>query len=212
MKAFSFGEIDPEDLLRRLTLYAYTLFGCFPDPIFEPVLKFHGASPEDLAIATLLRLLDPDDHSVEWKASYGSMTRDSLLGFLKTVLVHDFIDMKRKGMYKASVYVRLLAADPEGESGDMTLDDFIAQIESPETKAIRKQQREQLLTKFEDEPQLKELLTVQLDPEGFQAFTNKELAVLLNTTVDEIENRKKRLMNRLLKLQREARNSAVEAR
>ena len=95
MKAFSFGEIDPEDLLRRLTLYAYTLFGCFPDPIFEPVLKFHGASPEDLAIATLLRLLDPDDHSVEWKASYGSMTRHSLLGFLKTVLVHDFIDMKR---------------------------------------------------------------------------------------------------------------------
>ena len=79
----------------------------------------------------------------------------------------------------------------------MTLDDFITTLESPEAKAIRKQQREQLLAKFKDEPELKELLTVQLDPEGFQAYTNKELAVLFSTTVDEIENRKKRLMNRL---------------
>src|SRR6266849_9330585 len=83
VKTFSFGEIDPEDLLRRLTLYAYSLFGCFPDPIFEPVMKFHGASPEDLAIAALTRLLDPDDHGVEWKPEHGPITKDSLLAFLK---------------------------------------------------------------------------------------------------------------------------------
>lgn len=212
MKTFSFGEIDLEDLLRRLTLYAYTLFGCFPDPIFEPVIKFHAASPEDLVIATVTRLLDPDDHAVEWKADYGPMTRDSLLRFLKTVLVHDFIDMKRKGMYKASIYMPTVANDPEGDGDEMSLDDFIARIESPEAKVIRRQQREQLLCKFNDEPELKEILMVQLDPEGFQAFTNKELAVLLSTTVDEIENRKKRLMNRLLKLQTQRRNSAVQAR
>jgi DNA-directed RNA polymerase specialized sigma24 family protein len=212
VKTFSFGAIDPEDLLRRLTLYAYTLFGCFPDPIFEPVIKFHAASPEDLAITTLTRLLDPDDHAVEWKADYGPMTRDSLLRFLKTVLLHDFIDMKRKGMYKASIYLPTAANDPEADSGEMSLDDFIAKIESPETKVIRRQQREQLLSKFDDEPVLKELLTVQLDPEGFQAFTNKELAVLLSTTVDEIENRKKRLMNRLFKLQTQWRSSAIQTR
>jgi DNA-directed RNA polymerase specialized sigma24 family protein len=212
VKTFSFGEIDPEDLLRRLTLYAYTLFGCFPDPIFEPVIKFHAASPEDLAIATMTRLLDPDDHAVEWKADHGPMTRDSLLRFLKTVLVHDFIDMKRKGMYKASIYMPTVANGPGGDGDEMSLDDFIARIESPEAKVIRRQQREQLLSKFNDEPELKEILMVQLDPEGFQAFTNKELAVLLSTTVDEIENRKKRLMNRLLKLQAQGRNSAVQAR
>lgn len=214
MKTFSFGEIDPEDLLRRLTLYAYTLFGCFPDPVFEPVIKFHAASPEDLAITTVTRLLDPDDHAVEWKADYGPMTRVSLLGFLKTVLLHDFIDMKRKGMYKASIYMptTTLANAPEGDCGEMSLDDFIARRESPESKVIRKQQREQLLSKFNQEPELKELLTLQLDPEGFQAFTNKELALLLGTTVAEIENRKKRLMNRLLKLQATSRSGAVEAR
>jgi len=212
VKTFSFGEIDPEDLLQRLTVYAYSLFGCFPDPVFEPVMKFHAESPEDLAMATLVRLLDPDDHSVEWKSSYGTMTRDLLLGYLKTVLMHDFIDMKRKGMYKASFYIPLVADDSDDASGEMTLDDFIIKIETPEARAIRNQQREQLLLAFDGEPELKELLTVQLDPDGFQAYTNKELAALLNTTVDDVENRKKRLMNRLFKLQGQQRRSAVKAR
>jgi DNA-directed RNA polymerase specialized sigma24 family protein len=126
--------------------------------------------------------------------------------------LHDFIDMKRKGMYKASIYMPSVADDPEGDAGEMSLDDFIAGIESPEAKVIRRQQREQLLSKFNDEPELKELLTVQLDPEGFQAFTNKELAGLLSTTVDEVENRKKRLMNRLFKLQTQGHSTAVQAR
>lgn len=108
MKTFSIGQIDPEDLLQRLTLYAYSLFGCFPDPIFEPVMKVHGTSPEDLAVDALTRLLDPDDHRVEWKLDKGPMTRDSLLAFLKTVIFHDFIDMKRKGMYKAMSMCRCL--------------------------------------------------------------------------------------------------------
>ena len=212
MKHFSFGQIDPENILWRLTLYAYSLFGCFPSPLFEPVLKFHGASPEDLAVATLTRLLDPDDHKVSWKSEYGPMTKESLLGFLKTVLFHDFIDMKRKGMYKASMYLPLLAGKGEDGEGEMSLDDFITQLESPEARAIRKEQHDQLLSRFTDEPELKELLTVQLDPDGYQAYTNKELAILLDTTVDEIENRKKRLMNRLLKLQKEAQDRTVYAR
>jgi DNA-directed RNA polymerase specialized sigma24 family protein len=140
------------------------------------------------------------------------MTKESLLGFLKTVLFHDFIDMKRKGMYKASMYLPLLAGKGEDGEGEMSLDDFITQLESPEARAIRKEQHDQLLSRFTDEPELKELLTVQLDPDGYQAYTNKELAILLDTTVDEIENRKKRLMNRLLKLQKEAQDRTVYAR
>jgi hypothetical protein len=84
----------------------------------------------------------------------------------------------------------------------MTLDDFIAKLESPEARAIRRQQRERLLSKFDEEPKLKKLLTIQLSPDGFHAHTNKELALLLGITVDEIENLKKRLMGRLLRLQR----------
>jgi DNA-directed RNA polymerase specialized sigma24 family protein len=198
VKTFSFGEVDPEDVLQRLTVYAYSLFGCFPDPMFEPVMKFHGVSPEDLAVDVLTRLWDPDDHRVEWKPHHGAITMGSLLAFLKTVLFHDFIDMKRKGMYKATTtYMPLLS-----NSDEMTLDDFIAKLESPEARAIRRQQRERLLSKFDEEPKLKKLLTIQLSPDGFHAHTNKELAVLLGITVDEIENLKKRLMGRLLRLQR----------
>jgi hypothetical protein len=120
--------------------------------------------------------------------------------------------MKRKGMYKASMYLPLLAGKGEDGEGEMSLDDFITQLESPEARAIRKEQHDQLLSRFTDEPELKELLTVQLDPDGYQAYTNKELAILLDTTVDEIENRKKRLMNRLLKLQKEAQDRTVYAR
>ena len=105
-----------------------------------------------------------------------------------------------------------LLSDPENGQDEKTLDDFIEKLESPEVRAIRTEQREQLLSKFNNEPELKELLTVQLDPDGYQAYTNKELAVLFSTSVDEIENRKKRLMNRLLRLQRQAQGSAVDAR
>jgi DNA-directed RNA polymerase specialized sigma24 family protein len=212
VKTFSFGQIDPEDILQRLTVFAYSLFGSFPDPSFEPVMKFHGASPEDVAVATLARLLDPDDHKVEWNPAQGPMTRDALLAYLKTALFHDFIDMTRKRMYKASAYLPLVADNPGGGEDEMTLDDFIGKLESPETRAIRKEQQERLVARFDNEPELKELLTAQLDPDGYQAYTNKELAALLGTTVDEIENRKKRLLNRLLKLQKEAQSSAVGAR
>jgi DNA-directed RNA polymerase specialized sigma24 family protein len=212
VKTFSFDQIDPEDLLQRLTLFAYSLFGCFPDPRFEPVIKFHGDSPEDLAITALTRLLDPDDHTVEWKPAQGPMTRDALIVYLKTVLFHDFIDMKRKRMYKASVYMLLVGDNPGDDGSEMTLDDFIAKMESPEATAMRKELQDHLLAKFNNEPELKEVLAVQFDPDGYQAYTNKDLATLLGTTVGEIENRKKRLMNRLLKLQKQAQDSAVEAR
>ena len=202
MTNFSFGDVDPEELLQRLTLYAYSLFGSFPDPRFEPVLKAHGASPADLAVETLAKFLDPDDHTVEWKTSAGKVTMDSLLAYLKPVLYHDFIDLKRKHSYKTSIFLHTHCTSDEAANDEMTLDDFIARLESPESRAIRLQQREQLLARFEGEPDLHELLMVQLDPDGFQAYSNIEVAKLLETTVSEIENRKKRLINRLLKLQR----------
>jgi len=212
VNSFSFGNIDPEDLLRRLTLLAYSLFGCFPDPNFEPVMKFHGESPEDLAVATMTRFLDPDDHTVEWKPDYGIMTRDSLLNYLKEVLSHDFVDMKRRGMYKASVYMPSVADESVEGEREMSLDDFMAKTESPEAMAIRKEQHEQLLSKFDNEPELKVLLEMQLNPDGYHAFTNKEQAFRLNTTVSDIENRKKRLMNRLLRLQSQPQGNTVRAR
>jgi hypothetical protein len=47
---------------------------------------------------------------------------------------------------------------------------------------------------------LKEIVTLQLAPEGYNAFTNQELSRLLDTTVGDIEARKKRIKLRLRKL------------
>ena len=203
MTNLSFGSVDPAELLERLTLYAYTVFGCFPDPTFEPVLKVHGVSPEDLSIETIKKFLDPDDHTVEWKSSFGEPTLDGMLAYLKQVLFHDFIDMKRASLYRSSVYLDRGTPDPESDEQQMSLDDFAVMMETAEAQAIRADGRAKLLAKLKNEPELHELLTLQLDPDGFQAYSNIEAAELLGTTVAEIENRKKRLLNRLVRFQRE---------
>jgi len=46
------------------------------------------------------------------------------------------------------------------------------------------------------------MLKLQLDDDGYNAFSNQELAQLLDTTVADIENRKKRVKTRLLRIQR----------
>jgi DNA-directed RNA polymerase specialized sigma24 family protein len=194
----SFSEIDLLELLDRLVLHAYYLFGCYPAPRFEPVLRALGDSPEDLAMTTLTRFLDPEDHTVEWRGR-DKPTLQSVLNYLKPVLVHDFIDLKRKKLHRKTVD---LGRHQEGdEEVEMTFDDFSYSQESPEAQAMKAELNERLLEQFNDEPELKEQLSIQLDPEGYQAYTNIECALLQNIEVSEVENRKKRVMRRLLKIQ-----------
>lgn len=172
------------ELLQRLTLYAYGLFGCYPSAEAEPALRVSGKSPEDLAMDVLTRYFDPHDTRVVWDASRGQ-----LLSYLKTVLWHDFLDLKRAGLYRGTV-----AAD--------SLDMLASPGPSPEMRVARAQQRARVLAALADEPELQALVALQLDPEGWPGFTNQELAARLGTSVAEIENRKKRLLRRLLKLGR----------
>src|ERR1044072_7125234 len=72
VSGFSFETIDPLELFERLVLRAYGIFGCFPDPHFEPVLAVYCDAPEDLAMDTITKLLDPDDHTVQWNAGRGA--------------------------------------------------------------------------------------------------------------------------------------------
>jgi hypothetical protein len=197
---FTFGDINVVELLERLTRHAYTLCGCFPSPHFSPVIRGYGDSPEDLAKQTITRFLDPEDATVQWPSSRGKPTKGALLGYLKETLTNDFLDRKRSKRYKTQV--ELPSAGMDDENG-ITLDDLAVNWETPEAIAIRNQCYEQMLSYLRDEPDLHDLLTVQLNPEGYQAYTNQERARLLGTTVDEIENGKKRLERRLLRFQRE---------
>jgi DNA-directed RNA polymerase specialized sigma24 family protein len=194
---FSLAGIDPLAIVGRLTLYAYRLFGVFPDDESEPTLRVYGDSPRDLAVATFVKLLDPDDDSVTWKEAWGRPTPETLLPFLKKVLLNDFIDLKKRKLYRNSIYPE---GQSQGENHTMSFDDYAAVVESPEALAIRAEQREQLLRAFVDEPDLRDLLAAQLEPAGYSAYTNQDLAGLLDTTVSDIENRKKRIARRLQRL------------
>ncbi|MGH9414402.1 MAG: hypothetical protein ACRD0Y_11790 [Terriglobales bacterium] len=174
------------ELLERLTLYAYGLFGCYPHTASEPVLRASGKGPEDLAMDVLIRHLDPADARVRWEPSRGS-----LLSYLKTVLWHDFLDLKRGGLYRRTT------ADPE------SLPALPSREESQEARLVRAQQRTLVLEQLSAEPDLQALAAQQLDPDGWPGYTNQELAARLHTTVAEIENRKKRLLRRLLRLGRQ---------
>jgi len=193
MPSSSLEEIDFEDLVLRLTSYAAILFGVFPGSDAELALPGDGSGPDDLAMATVEKLLDPDDKTVKW-SSRKKLTAQGLLAYLKRVLRNDFLDLKKSKRYQTTVRgVVTSSSAEEAEEGLLSLDEFCAEIESPEGRAVRQQQREQLLKSLADVPELQELLMVQLDPEGYQAFRNQDLAVLLEVSVDEVVNRKKRL-------------------
>jgi len=204
---FTFGDINVVELFERLTRHAYTVCGCFPSPNFSPVIRGYGESPEDLAKETITRFLDPEDATVKWPRSRGKPTKAALLSYLKETLTNDFLDRKRSKRYKTQV--ELPSAGTDDENG-ITLDDLAVNWETPEAIAIRNQCYEQMLSYLSDEPDLRDLLTVQLNPDGYQAYTNQERAQLLDTTVDEIENRKKRLERRLLRFHRERSSGSSE--
>lgn len=202
---FSFADIDPLELLQRLTLHAYLVFGCFPEAHFEPVLAAHGESPEDLAMEVIQKLLDPDDPTVAWNPNRGQLTLGGLLRYLEQVLLNDFIDRKRSKRFEC--HAELPPVELQDGTG-LTLEGLTKHLDTPEAIAIRPHQHERIIERFREEPELQDVLGVQLDPDGwYNAYTNEELATLLGTSVADIENRKKRILRRLMKLYKEQREA-----
>jgi hypothetical protein len=90
----------------------------------------------------------------------------------------------------------------DGNSRELTLEELAVFLETPEGILLRQERRAQIVEDFSDDPQAQEILKLQLDPDGYNAFTNQELAQLLDASVSDIENRKKRIRTRLLKISR----------
>jgi DNA-directed RNA polymerase specialized sigma24 family protein len=192
-------EDDVDDLLKRLTLYACVLFAVLPEHARDVTVGGLGIGPQDLAQEVVVRFLDPDDHTVTWKASSGPPTPSRVFGYLKKVLQHDLFDLRKRHAHKKTVSM----APHDEEGGDdpgPSLDAFPSNTEPPDITANKQERHGWLLEQFASEPKLRELLEVQLDPDGWNAHTNIQLADLLGSSVAEIENRKKRLMRRLAAL------------
>lgn len=201
MTEISLGDVDLEAVLFRLTRYAQGLFGAVRSLGMEPVDVAcpGGEGPEDLAMNLLLRFLDPQDASVRWRQGWGRPTTDSVYALLRKALDNDFLDLKKSKRYKTTVYL-----DTENGVGGqaLTLEQLAVYYETPEGAALKQERRRLLIEEFSDDPEAQEMLKLQLDPDGYNAFTNQELAQLLDTTVPTIENRKKRVRTRLLTIRR----------
>jgi hypothetical protein len=89
--------------------------------------------------------------------------------------------------------------DRDDNNGD-TLDQHAVFRETPEGEFLKRERIDWVLKQFDAEPELREIVKLQLDPAGFTAFSNQQLAQLLDTTVKDIENRKKRIKLKLTKL------------
>ena len=194
--------VDIEEVLNRLTLHAQNLVGGAVCLGLDEIALPGGEGAEDLASATLLKFLDPLDTSVKWSEARGQPTTSSLLAYLRKVLERDFLDLIKKKSYQTTVYVD--AVDREDGQGEgkpaITLDQLAAEFETSEGKTLRLERVKWVLKEFDAEPELKEIVKLQLDPEGYNAFTNQELSKLLDTTVGDIEARKKRIKSTLRRL------------
>jgi DNA-directed RNA polymerase specialized sigma24 family protein len=159
-----------------------------------------GEGPEDLAMNLVLRFLDPQDSSVCWREDRGRPTTDGVYALLSKALDNDFLDLKKSKMYKTTVYLETTSDD--GDSPELTLEQLAVFLETAEGVVLKRERRAQIIEEFSDDPEAQEIVKLQLDPEGYNAFTNQELGQLLDTSVSDIENRKKRIRTRLLKISR----------
>ncbi len=198
--------VDFAAVLYGLVSYAQSLSSALVCIGLQEKVVSGGDSAEDLAMSTLLKFLDPADSSVTWSKEKGQPTTSKVLAYLRKVLWRDFLDLKKGSRYQKTVYLETHPSEEEEESTDLTLDQLAATSDSPEQQAIHKEHRERVLKHFEKEPQLRDILALQLDGEGYNAFSNQELGQLTNSTVAEIENRKKQIRLRLTKLAATARS------
>ena len=198
------SNVDLQLVLFRLTRYAQALLAAPRTLGLEPVDVAcpGGEGPEDLATNLLLRFVDPQDTTVKWKDVYGQPTTKGVVALLCRALWRDYQDLKKSKRYTTTIYV----GDAESVDGDgqnaFTLNQLAVYLETPEGQYLKEQRVERLIEEFSQDPTAQEILKLQLSADGYNAFTNQELAELLNTTVSEIENRKKRVKNRLLSILR----------
>lgn len=201
MKELSLAQVDFEQVLYRLALHARHLITAAKCLGVEDLVLPGGDSPVDLASATLLKFLDPGDVSVVWSENKEPPTTAGLVAFLRVVLERDFLDLVRSRRYRDATYPDHNDPDLKPQEFDGDWFDSIATASTdPEHEAVNHKTSAWLLKQFREDPDLQAILQLQLEMDGYNAFSNLELARMLAVPVAEIENRKRRLKTRLKSL------------
>lgn len=201
MTELSLAQVDFEEVLYRLALHARHLITAAKCLGVEELVLPGGDSPEDLASSTLLKLLDPGNSSVVWSESKGAPTTEGLVVFLRVVLERDFLDLVRSRRYRDTIYPDRNEPSTEPHKSEINWFENLATTSTnPEHDAVNHKATAWLLKQFREDPELEAILRLQLEMDGYNAFSNLELARMLEVPVAEIENRKRRLKSRLKNL------------
>jgi DNA-directed RNA polymerase specialized sigma24 family protein len=121
------------------------------------------------------------------------------MAYLREVLRRDFLDLVRSKRAKTSVYPDDKRTGGEDLS-ESSLDQRTSSFGNPEDEHLRRERLAWLVEQFKDYPELLEILRLQMEPAGYNAFSSEKLAERLNTTVVEVEHRRRRIKLRLRKL------------
>lgn len=177
-----FAGVSWTQVLRGLTFEAIRLFRAVELGRRDTVLVGLGLSPEDLALATLAKLLDPEDRTVVFRKGEASV-----LTFLKKVMKNDFLDLLKRKSYETTEIVDGSSTHRDGEDGvPDTLDSF----EGSSARSVDVFFRDRLRELVAADAELVDYIEVVWDCEVFKP---EDIASLLCTTTDDIQNRKKRL-------------------
>lgn len=182
--------VDWKEVVDRLYAYTAKLFrvAAFVD---RPVT---GKSPEDFVNDALKRLWDQRDTGVEWDSKRGKPSTDSVFNFLAKVIKRDFIDAKTLPRH-----TRTEALDDVSSGGEhrarptrATHGAATARTDIAVDRIDWKRRCDALLAFVADDEEVTAYLRLQLSDDGYHGFSPQRAADLLNTDVDDINNRKKR--------------------
>lgn len=180
---FSGEELD--GLLRKLTAYAVVLFAQSGLTGPDVSLRGSGLSPEDLAVATLGKLVSGE---LNYHRSKGRL--DS---YLATTMRHDFLDLLRSKAHSTSVDLDSGDRNTTEHTQDVRLDCSPRQHD-PVAIVAEQECKEKVLALVQGEKDLEEMAYAILE---LNATNPRDIAELLKTHTTDIQNRKKRLRRRL---------------
>jgi len=200
MSEYSFAGVDFGEVLERLVLYAQNLnVGLVCAGLDEKILT-GGDSAEDLAMTVLLKFMDPLDTSVAWSDQKGEPTNEKVVAYLKKVMQNDLFDLKKSKRFTTTVHTDSASSDDSLDTTTPRPPQHAGTHETLEAGVLKRERRDWILGQFDGEPELKEILSLLLGPDCWTGFTNQQLAELLDMSVRDVENSKKRIKLRLRKL------------
>ena len=179
--------VDLGELALRLAAFAQRIFADYGILGRDFAVGGVGLSLEDFVWRVL-------EEYVEGRLEHDAR-RGPLLPLLAKALRNDIIDSLRRAAHVAEETRSPLARERESEDDPPSLDEFASSsvdvLEMLEERSYRKR----VCDSLEEEPELTEMVRVILD---LDLHKPRDIARALSISVDEVQNRKKRLRRRFI--------------